>query len=254
MGVYFQKICFERLSGLLRCLLLPLLLLVLAPADGAAETAFSGAVEEVLADDRYQKELPCITDRETNPNCAPTNIDLEPPGWLKALGKVLEALSPLWPVIVYGFWGLLILGAGYLLYQFVTGFELKDWKLHKKPKKTPRPVTSQVQPRQPELQVPTLPEADALADQEDFSAAVHLLLLAGIDLLQRKLRGLLEASQTSREIVSHDRLTAEDKNHLQPLIDHVEISLFAGRGLTREEYDLCRRNFLALQAGPGGSA
>jgi len=96
--------------------------------------------------------------------------------------------------------------------------------------------------------------ADELAAQGRFVEAMHVLLLQGLDEMRMRLDLRFADSLTSREIVSRANAPAAAKTALGEIIQWVELAYFGDHPADRNDYDACRRSFLALGGalGAGG--
>jgi Domain of unknown function (DUF4129) len=96
--------------------------------------------------------------------------------------------------------------------------------------------------------------ADELAAQGRFVEAMHVLLLQGLDEMRTHSDlHFFADSLTSREIVSRATAPASAKAALREIIQWVERAYFGDYPVGRNDYDACRRSFVAftsfLQAG-----
>ena len=87
--------------------------------------------------------------------------------------------------------------------------------------------------------------ADELAAQGRFVEAMHVLLLQGLDEM-RMLDLRFADSLTSREIASQANVSASAKTALREIIQWVERAYFGDHPVDRNDYDACRRSFVAL--------
>lgn len=244
------KLPYRYFSGYVKILLGTVLISIIVPGSLAhAQNSFAQTARDILVDKDIQKELPCITDKDVNEKCQPKKRP-KSSNWF---GKMLEAIfnffGPVGIIFKYLFYFLLIAAAAYIIYSLFEKFEWRGGKVRKKAKTKPVKLKVQTAPKSTRTTPPSLEEADSLAEQGDFSAAAHLLLLAGIEVIQKKIRGLLVISDTSRDILRQDKVSAGERDLLRPLIEYVEMSLFAGRDLTGEEYGLCREKYITLKEG-----
>lgn len=242
-NINLSRSCF---SGYVKALLGGLFICMVMAGPALGQAAFPETARKILEADSIQKELPCITDKETNEDCRqkePVKI----PGWLKTILKAIANFIAF--IFEYLLYFLVAIGVIFIVYTLFQKFNRGKEKSAHKIKSSPGKLNVQHALKLDRGAPPTLGDADSLAEKGDFSAAVHLLLLAGIDVLQRKIRDLLVISDTSRDILTQEKLSPPERDLLRPLIEHVEVSLFAGRDLTGEEYDLCRGKYIALKEG-----
>lgn len=97
-----------------------------------------------------------------------------------------------------------------------------------------------------------LPDARALAEAGRYEEAIHGLLLVALEALDR--RTALPGSLTGREIVREAAVPDGARDAVGHLVGAVEISLFGGRPLGREEYEACVGHYEAFTAALGRAA
>jgi hypothetical protein len=88
-----------------------------------------------------------------------------------------------------------------------------------------------------------LRDADALAAQNRFDDAAHLLLLVAIQEIGDRRPGLVSPALTSREIATLDALTPRARRIFSHIAMVVERAIFGGRRLTVDDYAEVRRTF-----------
>jgi hypothetical protein len=88
-----------------------------------------------------------------------------------------------------------------------------------------------------------LKDADALAAQGRFDAAVHLLLLVSIQEIAERQQGTVTPALTSREIASLPALSVLAQRIFSAIAQVVEVSRFGNRAIGEPEYRLCRSAF-----------
>jgi hypothetical protein len=88
--------------------------------------------------------------------------------------------------------------------------------------------------------------ADELAAQGRFVEAMHVLLLQGLDEMRMRLDLRFADSLTSREIVGRATAPAGAKAALRDIIRWVEMAYFGDHPVDRNDYDACRRSYVAL--------
>lgn len=88
-----------------------------------------------------------------------------------------------------------------------------------------------------------LDDADALAAQNRFAEAVHLLLLVSIQEIADRRPGLVAPALTSREIASLPSLSPLAQKIFFAIALIVEKSRFGNRPLAADEYAQCRAAF-----------
>lgn len=106
-------------------------------------------------------------------------------------------------------------------------------------------------PVAPRLEDVPLEEFEALAAAGRFDEAVHLLLLRSMAAVARTVEAL-PISLTSREVLARARLPAGAAAELGGIVDAVETSRFGGRPVGRGGFEACReryRRFASLCEG-----
>ncbi len=211
-------------------------------------------VKKALSNKDIQTELPCITDKKTNPACKDF-VPPKPPGWLaaifKAIGKFFDIFGP---VLKYIIWGGLILLTGLGIYYFIDKFKWNGGRPESSNKIARKEIRrAATAPKDRQTRPPTLEDADKMAARGNFADAVHFLLLASIDYIQNKLKGLLEISETSREISQNNIIAERDRLLLSPMVRQVEKSLFAHIAPERDDFEECRIKYLELTGQEGGA-
>lgn len=180
-----------------------------------------GVLDQVLAEQRYQTELP----EERRPEPArPLSFGL---GWAKALVFVLIAVVAVVVVLA--------------LARGVSGRRRAAYA----PRLAPATVA-------PVLDAVPIDEIESLAAAGRYDEAVHVLLLQSIAAVGRTVSAL-PASLTSREVLARAPLPAGAGAELGAIVDAVETSWFGGRPVGREGFEACReryRRFAALCGGP----
>jgi len=94
--------------------------------------------------------------------------------------------------------------------------------------------------------LPMLEDPDELARRGLFAEAVHALLVNAIALLRQEEQEGVTPSLTSRELLGRLQLSGERLEALRYLVAKVEISIFGGRDLDRDEYVAARGRFREL--------
>jgi hypothetical protein len=90
--------------------------------------------------------------------------------------------------------------------------------------------------------------ADELAAQGRFVEAMHVLLLQGLDEMRMRLDLRFADSLTSREIVGRADAPGDAKTALRDIIRWVELAYFGDHPVDRNDYDACRRSYVALDS------
>ena len=94
--------------------------------------------------------------------------------------------------------------------------------------------------------VPTFDEAGKLAAEGRYAEAVHALLLTAIRHFAERSRVAVEPSRTSRELVRLLPLGPETRGAFAELVRMVELSLFGGAAVGREDYERSLARFQEL--------
>ncbi|MFQ5654911.1 MAG: DUF4129 domain-containing protein, partial [Planctomycetota bacterium] len=156
-------------------------------------------------------------------------VDLpEPPRWLLAFFELL-----LWVLVGVA---ALLLGAG-LLRHLVRGGRHSGRQAASTGEEgapTTRPVSS------------SLGDAHALAREGRHGEAIHALLLCTIAEMRARLGFDAEIALTGREIAAAAPVGPRGSAALHDLVRTVEISLFGGATVGREDYDSCVARFHEL--------
>jgi hypothetical protein len=157
-----------------------------------------------------------------------------PPPWVHWLDKELNQLSP---AATYVFWIFVAIGAALLLYLIVAAF------IRRRPSRdaTAEPEQDVAVWRPTEKAARALlAEAEALAAQGQYEAAVHLLLQRSLEDIQRHRPRLLRPALTSREIAGADWMPGVVRRAFSAMAAPVERSLFGGRNLARPDWEEAR--------------
>lgn len=213
--------------------LLAALLVLLAGAVFAQSSGFDPAQvrdsrDSVLADSRYQTEMP---EAETPTEREPFTI----PPWLA------EAI--LWTVVA-----VILLAVAFFLFQLAYDL-LRDRSPFKRnrdraaaiPERVETPVAAarEVDPH-------SLAEADRLAAEGRFSEAIHLLLLVAMQRLHRELGPRVAPAMTGREVLHLSSLPGATVAPLTRMVQLSEINHFGGRAAGEPDYRSARDDYLAF--------
>jgi hypothetical protein len=165
------------------------------------------------------------------------------PGWLTRLIKFLEAHGAL----VRGLGWLLLIAVGLLaVYLLVQFFRARRERETEAPSRPPLPAW---QPSAEQARL-RLSQADALADEEQFAEAVHLLLLVAIQEIGERRPDMVAPALTSREIARHPALSAMAGAVFGEIAGVVENSRFGLKLLSAEDFARCRGAFEQFAATP----
>jgi len=195
-----------------------------APAASAAASpdAVTQAVEQVYAPGDYQTELP----QEALPE-AP-----------RELWELPDAVKEIIAII---FWTLVAVGGLLLLFYLANALPSLREALRRRAADRDRPATGAVatDADRERLDI-ALAEADRLAGEGAYGAALHLLLLYCLSELRRRFDLRLPPAFTSREILAAPVLPEARRNGLSVIVSAVEISHFGGRPVDAATYRQCR--------------
>ena len=97
---------------------------------------------------------------------------------------------------------------------------------------------------------PAFEDAARLAGEGRYAEAIHALLLAAIRHFAERSRVAVQPSRTSRELVRLLPLGPELREAFTDLVQAVELSLFGGVAVGREEYERSLSRFRALTRRP----
>lgn len=192
-------------------------------AMAASPEAVAEAVEQVYAPGNYQTELP----KEA------------PPEAPRELWELPDAVKE---IIAIVFWTLVVVGALLLLFYLANALPSLQATLRGRKAAADQlgagdlPATDADRER---LEL-ALAEADRLAGQGAFGAALHLLLLYCLNELRRRFGLSLPPAFTSREIVTAAGLPEIRRAGLKVIVSAVEVSHFGGRPVDAATYRLCR--------------
>jgi len=201
---------------------------------------------EVLKDPRYQREMPKHRQPEVSRKPMDSGPDLGgndgggggggglPPvavpalGAGAALGKLVFIVLLVVAVVLLGGW---IFGA-------VS-------RRRQKPE-AGGTVQAGEPPEVARVREPVFDDAARLAAEGRYAEAVHALLLAAIRHFAERSRVSIQPSRTSRELVRLLPLGAEAREAFSDLVRTVELSLFGGVAVEKEEYERSLARFRDL--------
>lgn len=172
-------------------------------------------------------------DLQFDPSVTPKPPDL--PNWLMA---ILEKIAPL---LVYVFWGGLILGAAVILY--FLGRELVATRWPSPGKKKPVVLGDEAWRPSVAKARTLLEDADRLAAAGRFAEAVHLILFRSIEDIEGKRPDLIRPALTSRDIAQLDGVPERVRRTFSEIARVVERSFFGGRAVGADEFAACRQAY-----------
>lgn len=161
----------------------------------------------------------------------------QPPGWLvnliKFIGDHLVAFRTGGWVLLGG----LVLAALYIIVRLIVR---RGWT--RREKNADRTVANAWQPS-PERARLLLADADALAAQNRFDEAAHLLLLVAVQEIGERRPGLVRPALTAREIAALPALSDKAREVFGAIARIVERCIFGGRSLGAGDYASIRAQF-----------
>jgi hypothetical protein len=158
------------------------------------------------------------------------------PLWLRHLIQFLDQHAA-W--FKWGGW--ILLGAAVLAIGYVLVRHLLQHGLSQADNFPLRPMPAW-QPTAEQARL-LLRDADALAAQNRFADAAHLLLLVAIQEIGDRRPGLILPALTSREIAGLNALSPQAQQIFSHIALVVERCIFGGRALTADDYGEVRRTF-----------
>ena len=162
------------------------------------------------------------------------------PQWLlAALQAIGKAIVWSWPGLQIAFW--VALAGGVAAVVWLIGREWLGWRWPQRRRRPSRgrPATVDFTPER-EIAHSLLADADALAAEGRFDAAVRLILRRSIDDIESRRPRLVRPALTAREISRLAALPSTARDTFAQMAAVVERSLFAGRELDRSDFAACR--------------
>ena len=213
-----------------------------AAAQGAVQPSLGG-VERAHAALMGQSDIQFTFKRIVVP---------EPPAWLKAfleaLGPALKAIAP---AFKYIFWGGVIIGGLIILYFLVWDLAAIRFGWRKRGKVKPVQLQQAWAPTAAKART-LIEDADRLAAEGRYDAAVHLLLFRSIEDIDQRWPGSVRPALTSRDIAAHPRLSDGARRIFADLARVVERSFFGGAPVGEADFRACRQAYAAF-ALPAGA-
>jgi hypothetical protein len=192
-----------------------------AGAGASTPAEIAGAVDGVYASEEYQTELP--------PPAAPQlpRAPWELPDAVKTILKIV-------------FYTLLVVGGLLLLFYLANALPSLQAALRRRGEGPQAAVDAPATDADRERLDVALAEADRLARQSDYGAALHLLLLYCLGELRRRFGLHWPSALTSREILRAATLPEARRSGLSVIVSAVEVSHFGGRSVDEATYRQCR--------------
>jgi len=167
----------------------------------------------------------------------------KPPPWLEPLANILKAIGP---YLVYVFWGGLIIGAALILYFILRELVPETW-FRRRRKAVPvadwRPDAGAARA--------LLEDADGLAAEGQFEAAIHLLLFRSIDDLASRRPGAVRPALTSRDIAALEVVPPKPREAFVRLAQTVERTFFGGQPAGADAFATARQDYEAFAFAEG---
>ena len=178
---------------------------------GTAAEQFAQAHAQLLSDDSIHFDLPVY-------------VQPKPPEWLKPLW---DAISWLAPYMIYLFWGSVISGAAIILFLVFLEARGIAWRCPWQRTRREAETEDGWAPDAGAAQI-LLAQADALAAQGEYDAAVHLLLRRSVADIAGRLPDFLRPSLTARDIAGARSVPTRARS-VAEIARIVESALFARR-------------------------
>jgi hypothetical protein len=169
-----------------------------------------------------------------------------PPSWLVALIKALgHAIQWAAPGIRIGFWLLLALGVGVLIFAVVRQLLVRSERTAPASPLALHAIGSGAVAAAKRAAA-LLADADRLAAEGRYDEAAHVLLLRGVEDVDQSRPGRIRPSFTSRDIAELVGLPPRPKAAFATIAQAVERSVFGGRALDQAAWIVCRQAYGAL--------
>jgi len=156
---------------------------------------------------------------------------------------ILRHIAPILRILGWILLGGLILGLLLLLFLMFTDMNFANFRIGRRAQLDEADVTYDTED-EPLWSRDALARADALAQQGQFSEAVHILLLGSFGELKARRATTLPPALTSREIVQRISMSPRARDALSLIIGSVEISYFGGQDVGEPVFTSCRKAFL----------
>jgi hypothetical protein len=177
----------------------------------------------------------------------------KPPEWQQALDKALRpflsslngVLHAMGPWVGYIIWGLVAIGAAFIVFLIVREIVRTKWPERFGGAKAPKLEPGDWRPTEAEARA-LLEDVDRLAAQGRFAEAVHLLLHRSIQDIQGKRPNLVRPALTSRDISGLSALPERARQAFSAIARVVERSHFGGRPVDASAFAECRRTYEAF--------
>ncbi len=231
--------------------------------DVAWEGIIAGLEQKAAAADRVAAAHAALrADPSIQFTLVPSPKPPEPPEWLKALGRFLSDLfrpigrflrwlTSLMPDAPYArilLWGLIAVIALALIWMIVERLRSGEWRLPKRRRTSEAAAMADDDHWAPDAAPARawLAAADRLAAEGRFAEAIHYLLFHSIDDIARRRPALRRPSLTSRELASASLLPSAVRPLFASIAVLVERSLFGGRPVGLEDWEVARAAYADL--------
>jgi len=170
-------------------------------------------------------------------------IPPDPPAWLKPFLKWLgHTLTAIAPAFKYIFWGGIIIGALVILYFLFWELAAIRFGWRKREKIRPAKLEQTWAPTAAKART-LIEDADRLAAEGRYDAAVHLLLFRSIEDIDQRWPGSVRPALTSRDIIDNPRLTEVAREIFADIARVVERSFFGGAPVGEADFRACRQAY-----------
>lgn len=204
-------------------------------ADAGDAERFSSAHEALRSDPSVQFNL------------TPPSPQAKPPAWLEAafrwlddyvfapIGAALKWLAGFFPDAAYArvfLWVVIAIGVALLAWALFNRLRHGEWRLRLRPRRRTDSAGGEAEDEwTPEVVGARswLEEADELARQGQFAAAIHHLLFRSIDDIANRRPALVRPALTSRELAASPAIPCGARALFASIARLVERSLFGGQ-------------------------
>jgi hypothetical protein len=154
--------------------------------------------------------------------------------------RAREEAGPVSGLLTMFMWGLIAVGAGLLIFWFVSEMAKGDSDVA-----LPAEDDSDAAVKAATAAIIDKPlgDADDLAARGEYAEAIHTLLLRTLHELARNAAVRVERSHTSREILRRVPLATDAEEALSMLITYVELTHFGDDPANAADYAKCREQF-----------
>ncbi len=217
-----------------------------AAADKAAIERAGAAARAVLADGRFQRELPSPSadDDKREAERPPSGDDMRPP--VRRAPRPPEAMGDVARVLL---WGLVAVVVVLSIMFLVNEAPHLRRRLLGRGGAHPDEAAGDVGTGDSRRSLGgSLDEADRLARDGTYGEAIHVMLLSLVEALNRGIGRRLAHSLTGREIVGAAGLAEQPGAALSRIVGVAERGHFGGRVSSLADYEECRRDYAAVVA------